>query len=163
MLIRLFFLTTGFHIFIAISDRLNKRSAFHMAHFTPDTEYVPLSYSPSGTNTSSTVQLGTEAAEMASLDHRHESASRSLLRRESVKSIASNTSSQMQAQRYHILKRIVQAVSECAAQLESRVQGRMRQSHFYGWRMGLVFGSTMSAFVSCCNIIAVVVASRLGT
>jgi hypothetical protein len=134
-----------------------------MASLDPNAQYDSYLYSPHGTNTSSTSHLEMETVELASLDDRFGSASGSLLRRGSVTSIASVTSSLAKAQRFGTIKRIFQAISECTAQLDSRVQGRMRRSRFYGWRMGLVFGSTMSAFVLCCNITATIVASRLGT
>jgi hypothetical protein len=132
-----------------------------MADFTTDTRYAPLSSPP----TNSTFQLGTEMAEMESIpiDDRHANSSRSLLRRESITSLVSSTSSEMGARRGPILRQAFHAVSEVITQLETKVQERMRHSRYYGWRMGIVFGSTMSALVLCCNIIVIVVASSLGT
>jgi hypothetical protein len=130
-----------------------------MALFTADTQYASLSPPPAGTKS----QPATEMVEMEFLDDPNENHARSLLRRESVTSVTSNTSSEMAAQRGQTIKRFFQAVSDFISKIESGVQGRMRHSRFYGWRMGIVFGSTMSAIVLCCNIIAVVVAASLGT
>jgi hypothetical protein len=162
--IRLFGLRIDLRVCTRCSTRLSQRTlSSHMAFLDPNAQYDSYLYSPHGTNTSSTSHLEMETVELASLDDRFGSASGSLLRRGSVTSIASVTSSLAKAQRYGTIKRIFQAISECTARLDSRVQGRMRRSRFYGWRMGLVFGSTMSAFVLCCNITATIVASRLGT
>lgn len=44
---------------------------------------------------------------------------------------------------------------------ESTVQKRLKRSRFYGWRMGVLFGSCMSAFVLCCNVVVVVIGSQV--
>jgi hypothetical protein len=133
-----------------------------MALFTADAQYASMYRSPDDTNTGPSFPLATETIEMTNFDDRHGNASGSLLRRRSETSVASDTSSEMQTQRYRTLNRVMQAGLNYIANLESNVQEYMRQSRFYGWRMGIVFGSTMSAFVLCCNIIAIVVASSLG-
>jgi hypothetical protein len=130
-----------------------------MALSTTDTQYASLSSPP----TSSKFQPATEMVEMEFLDGPQGNHARSLLRRQSVTSVASNSSSEMATQRGQTLKRVFQVVSDFVSKLETAVQERMRHSRFYGWRMGIVFGSTMSAIVLCCNVIAVVVASSLGT
>lgn len=42
-----------------------------------------------------------------------------------------------------------------------KVNRWLRQSRFYGWRMGVLVGSCMSAFVLCCNIAIVIAGSRV--
>jgi hypothetical protein len=41
--------------------------------------------------------------------------------------------------------------------LSHAVDSRARRSRFHGWRMGVLFGCLMSAFVLCCNIALIVV------
>jgi hypothetical protein len=130
-----------------------------MALFTADTQYVSLSSPPISSN----FQPATGMVEMEFLDGSQGTHARPLLRRGSVTSVASNTSSEMGARRGQTLKQVFQVVSDFISKLETAIQERMRHSRFYGWRMGIVFGSTMSAIVLCCNIIAVVVATSLST
>jgi len=99
----------------------------------------------------------TDGIEMSSFSH-HEDTSRSLLRRSSATSVASNTSSQIRIQR-HLFEEFLSVIGGA----QTRVQQRMRTSRFYGWRMGLLFGSFTSLLVLCCNAIAIIVASQVGT
>jgi len=56
------------------------------------------------------------------------------------------------------IKRVSEYISNLLDGFGSKVQERMRRSRFYGWRMGLLIGSCMKAFVLCCNITLVIVA-----
>lgn len=44
--------------------------------------------------------------------------------------------------------------------LNERFKGNIRQSRFYGWRMGVLLGSCTSAFVLTCNIAMIIVGAR---
>jgi hypothetical protein len=147
----------------ATSGRYNLCSPSHMAFLDPNSQNASVPPSPFTTKTSSVDQFEMETVEFASPDDRHGSTSRASLRRDSISSVASDTSAQMQGQRYRTLKRVTQVISHFVTPLEKRFKERIRQSRFYGWRMGIVFGSTMSAFVLCCNIVAITVVSRFGT
>lgn len=43
--------------------------------------------------------------------------------------------------------------------LDAWIHTRMRRSRFYGWRVGVLIGTCASAFVLCCNIIVLAVAT----
>jgi hypothetical protein len=133
-----------------------------MASFPSNGKYASIATNPT-TSADTDVPLEFESVEMTTLGDVHTSGTRALLRRDSTASIESTTSSEAPPQRYRTMKRMVDAVSNSLGKFDSTIQGRMRRSRFYGWRMGVFLGSCMSAFVLCCNIIAVVVANSTGT
>ncbi|KAF1974112.1 hypothetical protein BU23DRAFT_462333 [Bimuria novae-zelandiae CBS 107.79] len=86
-------------------------------------------------------------------------------RRSSQASLVSAASSQTQTQiqtdspvqqLFHSIKTCFQSRFQ---ELEALTQNRLKRSRFYGWRMGVLFGSCMSIFVLCCNIAVVVIGS----
>jgi hypothetical protein len=99
---------------------------------------------------------------MSSFSH-HEDTSRLLLRRNSATSVATNTSYQVRTGRQIRFQHLSQERLTLVTRVKTPIQQRMRRSRFYGWRMGLSFGSSMSLFVLCCNIIAIAVASFAGS
>jgi hypothetical protein len=132
-----------------------------MASHSPYEQDAPLSSSSLSptTNTSEALLAESETVELSSLNARHESASTSLLRRASTVSTASDTSSRTQMEGPSIVQRATGYISSPFSKFGTTIQNRMRQSRFHGWRMGVLIGSCMSAFVLCGNIIAVVVGS----
>lgn len=50
------------------------------------------------------------------------------------------------------VERNVKRVDEAIKRTTSKTNARLSQSRFYGWRMGVLTGSCMSAFVLCINI-----------
>jgi hypothetical protein len=57
----------------------------------------------------------------------------------------------------------LQAWKTFTARLEAwntRIADRIRKSRYHGWRMGVLVGCCTSAFVLCCNIAIVIVASQ---
>ena len=87
-----------------------------------------------------------------------------LSRQSSRESLISISSSQARAETKEPVGQffvgIKNRVGSSFQSLGSRVQRRLQRSRFYGWRMGVLFGSCMSAFVLCCNVAVVVIGSQ---
>lgn len=79
-----------------------------------------------------------------------------LSRRSSATSSVSVASSQARNQANRPLKQVFENITGLARTLESTATGRLRRSRYHGWRMGVLCGSFMSAFVLCCNIAIVI-------
>lgn len=85
----------------------------------------------------------------------------SLSRRSSLASLVSAASSQIQTETDSPVQKFLLGfktrIESRLQQLDSALQNRLRKSRFYGWRMGVLFGSCMSAFVLICNVVVVVI------
>lgn len=87
----------------------------------------------------------------------------SLSRRSSQASSVSATSSQAQAQTNRPVRRFLLSINthfqSFFQKVDSAINNRLKRSQFYGWRMGVLFGSCMSFLVLCCNVAVVVIGS----
>lgn len=79
-----------------------------------------------------------------------------LSRRSSIASSVSIASSQARSQAERPFKQVLENTSSLVRKLESVATGRLQRSRYYGWRMGVLCGSCMSAFVLCCNLAVIV-------
>lgn len=84
-----------------------------------------------------------------------------LTRQPSAASTASNASSHLQTQRYRRIRRFIEAIFRKVERVEAKISQRLQKSHFNGWRMGVLLGSCMSAFVLCCNVILVMIGATV--
>jgi hypothetical protein len=82
-------------------------------------------------------------------------------RRLSTTSLLSATSSQPGPSKETVLRKASKIITHHTLNLQNRLNTRIRQSRYHGWRMGVLFGCCMSLFVLCCNIVIVVIASQL--
>lgn len=87
----------------------------------------------------------------------------SLSRRSSQASLVSVASSQAQTQADGPVRRFLLSINthfqNLFGELESAAENRLKRSKFYGWRMGVLLGSCISALVLCCNVAVVVIGS----
>jgi hypothetical protein len=98
-----------------------------------------------------------ECIEVQVKDGKQVTPRQSISRRNSTASIATEATSGPTARFFRSVRRISTIASRPFKPLDTWIQNRMRRSRFYGWRMGVLIGTCSSAFVLCCNIIAVAV------
>lgn len=84
-------------------------------------------------------------------------------RRASDVSLISDASSQEQSSRLQVIGHFVYRLSESVKKLDSKFNQRLRRSRFYGWRMGVLFGCCMSAFVLCCNVAVIIIGGNVNS
>ena len=51
--------------------------------------------------------------------------------------------------------------SEAIRSIQTQTTRRLSRSRFHGWRMGVLFGCCLSAFVLCCNLILIIQGATL--
>lgn len=82
-------------------------------------------------------------------------------RRLSAASLLSTTSSQARRTNRTLIWHAWQKISTHTRSLHSRLTHKIQKSRYHGWRMGVLVGCCMSAFVLCCNIAIVVIGSQI--
>ena len=93
-------------------------------------------------------------------DHNPVSSSQQSSRASSISAASSRAHTQTDRLVQRVPRVIGTLFRSFVQRLRSATEDRLKRSRFYGWRMGVLFGSCMSAFVLCCNLIVVVIGSR---
>ena len=84
-------------------------------------------------------------------------------RRSSNASLMSATSSQAAKTSRTSIQRVFKSISIFTRELNIRLTDRIRRSRYHGWRMGVLVGCCMSAFVLGCNVTIAVVGSQINS
>lgn len=138
--------------------RANSRSAnVQMASHLEQAQYIPLTPLPiPQVDRSDVHELSTPHASHEALPNGEEIQSMPLSRQSSAASSVSVASSQAPNQAKQSIKQVIDTMNSIVRKLEFLTTGRLQRSRYYGWRMGVLCGSCMSAFVLCCNIAVIV-------
>lgn len=100
-----------------------------------------------------------ETIESQITDDEQDASTQSKSQRDSTASPASENVTRLSWHFFRYGKGILAKLIRPLKPLDAWIHTRMRRSRFYRWRMGVLIGTCASAFVLCCNIIVLAVAT----